>query len=693
MKQLCNISLPVFIAIALSLIAFPVFSFEENPEGQFDSALFSLPLEDLLKVKVSVASRFEQSVIDAPSNVTVISKAQLNNWNVSSLWDLMARIPSMVATLDRDQKVISARGLVDGNTRGVLILVNGVPFYDTNTLASRGIESQSLDLRLLEQVEILRGPGGISWTGNPLLAVINLKMKKATEQDSEIHAFVGTESTFGGSFVAGLDKEEWQLNVNGSYYQSQGTEIDSLTSINPAGDRIRLNEVFSNQNPPFGSTSFQLDEHKESYSLFGELTYGQFKLQSFYMDFLGNNRQQEIGMGRELLESLNRGFINLSYDWIISENTILNANYTGAKHDMHWYGSKTSEPTIGLIREAINHTYSLAFKQDYQDSALNLSLDYLTRGKTVSKNSNDMVEPPSVKYNTSIPLKQFNLVVQYDKSLNDNLALKLGGKWVDSEQGDVHINNFSPQFVAIWKSSQQQVFKLAYNSGTLRPDADQIQQGLDENTEQQTIKSYDLIWYQQLFEEWTSTVTLYHQELEDRIIQRVVDGQKSYGSIGDTISKGLTFEVNGVIAEQLFWANVSYTNAQYSGNAPAGLTPDSLRFDETGQALAFPEWTANMGLTYEGERLSISPAIRYRSATTNRVLSAVDTGTGVADYQDMPTSIQLDVNIQYAISANTSIALFVSNFFDETDSISTSIFNGYTQQYGRFARLELSHHF
>jgi len=688
------ISFCIYLVILLgSLISFSACAFEYVPEDDQYPDLFSLSLEDLLKVKVSVASRFEQSVIDTPSNVTVISKAQINHWNVSSLWDLMARIPSMVATLDRDQKVISARGVVDGNTRGVLILVNGIPFYDSNTLASRGIESQTLDLDLLEQIEILRGPGGLSWTGNPLLSVINLKMKKATEQGSEAHGFIGTENTLGGSFVAGVARENWKLNLNGSYYKSAGTKIDSLTSIAPAGDRIRLDTTFPNQNPPFGSATFLLDEHKQSYSLFGEFIYGQLKVQSFYMDFLGNNRQQEADKGRSLLENLNRGFINASYDWNISDRAILNASYTAAKHDMIWYGDKTSEPTIGLVRKSLNHTYSLAYKNNWQDSALNLSLDYLTRGESTSENTNEMVNPPTFSSKPSISLKQYNLVGQYEKSISEKLTLKFGGKWVDSHQGGVKMNSFNPQFVALWNRTDEQVFKLAYNSGTLRPDADQIQQGLDEDTEQQEITSFDIVWYQQISKQWRSTVTLYEQKLKDRIIQRVVSGEKSYGSIGDTLSRGFTIEVDGLIAEQQVWGNVSYTDAQYDGDAPLGLEPDSLRFDEAGDVLAFPKWAVNLGVSYEVESLLIAPALRYRSVTTNRILSAIDSPYGIAQYQQMPASLQVDINIQYTISDNMNVSLFASNLFDESEVISTSIFNGYTEQYGRFIKLKLNYYF
>ncbi len=80
--------------------------------------------------------------------------------------------------------------------------------------------------------------------------------------------------------------------------------------------------------------------------------------------------------------------------------------------------------------------------------------------------------------------------------------------------------------------------------------------------------------------------------------------------------------------------------------------------------------------------LIISPALKYLSATVNRLISAVDSDKGVAVYKELQASLQLDINCEYKLSDNTSLSLFISNAF-----------NGYTEQYGRFARLEINHRY
>ena len=97
--------------------------------------------------------------------------------------------------------------------------------------------------------------------------------------------------------------------------------------------------------------------------------------------------------------------------------------------------------------------------------------------------------------------------------------------------------------------------------------------------------------------------------------------------------------------------------------------------------------------TYDVDKMQVSPALRYRTSTTNRLVSAMDSSSGEAEYKSLPSSIQIDINFEYSISPRAKVALFISNVFDEDKVVPTSVFNGYTEQYGRFTRAEFSYRF
>ncbi len=667
-------------------------------EEALQPALFNLSLEELMGIEVTVASRIPQSLINIPSNVTLISEAQLRRWNVSSLWELMGRIPGVLPLVDRDQKVIGVRGAVSGNTRGVLVLINGQPFYDSHAIAGRGIESQTLDLDLVEQVEVLRGPGGLIWHGNPLLAVINLKMKKASERGGELHAFVGTEGTYGASFIAGLKKEKWHWDVDASIYASDGLDVVSETSINPANDRLRLLSSNNTQNPPFGSAQFRLDQFEPSYSVWTEIATEDFRLQGFFMHFLGTSRQLEVGQGRRLMEELNRGVVSSSYDWSVKQGGELNASFTYSQHDMDWYAHSSSEPTISNLWRSKQWNYSLNYSSHWEGGRLLLALDYIDGDLGPLKlfnpgDANDIVPVSSSQVLSALPLEQYSFAVQYHKNLDKGLELQLGAKWNRSRQGEIERSNIDPQIAAIWSPSATRVFKLTYNQSSLRPDAEQVRQGLNEETPDQTVGSLDAIWQEQIGENWTTSLTLYQQDLNDRVMQREVNGIKSYGTIGDVRSRGMELEGTGKLGRMELWGNMTYTHVKSQGGAPQGTAADTLRFDESGQGLAFPEWMANLGVSFSYGNFSFSPALRYLGSVRIRTLSSKDSPEGRAIYKDLSADIQLDININYKLSPKASVSFYGSNLFNETTPLPATVFNGVTEPYGRFMRLEFTHEF
>ena len=74
------------VILTLLLLCLPLntcYSFEYENDGMED--LFSLSLEELQNVKISVASGFEQSLAEAPSTVTLITEAQWQTMGATTL--------------------------------------------------------------------------------------------------------------------------------------------------------------------------------------------------------------------------------------------------------------------------------------------------------------------------------------------------------------------------------------------------------------------------------------------------------------------------------------------------------------------------------------------------------------------------------------------------------------------------------
>ncbi|WEF35109.1 TonB-dependent receptor plug domain-containing protein [Pseudoduganella chitinolytica] len=142
--------------------------------------LTALPLEQLLQVPmVTSASRFEQSVSDAPSAVVVLTARDIREHGWRTLADALASVPGLYVTQDRNYTYLGARGFLrpgDYDSR-FLLLIDGVRLndavYDQALVGNEGL----LDMDLVARIEYVPGPGAAVYGSNALFGVINVITK------------------------------------------------------------------------------------------------------------------------------------------------------------------------------------------------------------------------------------------------------------------------------------------------------------------------------------------------------------------------------------------------------------------------------------------------------------------------------------------------------------------------------------
>jgi outer membrane receptor for ferrienterochelin and colicin len=198
------------------------------PKHAIDS--LTMDLEQLMKIEIVVAgSKRAQETREVASFVSVVSAAEIKEHGYRTLADVLRTLPGFYVSNDRNYSYIGVRGFSrpgDWNSR-ILLLLNGLRTNDNvYDLAYIG-EEFSVDVDLIERIEVIRGPSSALYGSNAFFAVINVVTRPGssvagTEVSTSAASF-GTYSgraTYGHSFANDLD-----LLVSATYSDGKGRDL------------------------------------------------------------------------------------------------------------------------------------------------------------------------------------------------------------------------------------------------------------------------------------------------------------------------------------------------------------------------------------------------------------------------------------------------------------------------------------
>ncbi len=175
------------VLLLLTVVVSLSFSISSRSEDDVDY-LFSLDLKDLLQMKVEVASKSGQIVSEAPSSVTIFTKAEIHNMGVSTLEELLNFVPGMqvARTEEVGSKIntVSVRGRrTIHSSPEVLFLIDGQRLngaWDGGAL----VFNNHMSVDGIKQVEVIRGPGSALYGSNAFLAVVNVVTDTSSNEAS-----------------------------------------------------------------------------------------------------------------------------------------------------------------------------------------------------------------------------------------------------------------------------------------------------------------------------------------------------------------------------------------------------------------------------------------------------------------------------------------------------------------------------
>lgn len=179
-----SIAYPALLAVVLSTTV-PMTIHEEELRNEFGQPLGHRIPDELQLLKedetVSIASRYEQPISQAPSNVYVITDKDIRHSGALDLPTLLRRVPSLdVIQVTGADFNVGIRGDNQLNANELLVMVDGRSIYVD---MQGGLSWRNIPVTLpeIKRIEILKGPASVWYGFNAFDEVVNIITKSPDE--------------------------------------------------------------------------------------------------------------------------------------------------------------------------------------------------------------------------------------------------------------------------------------------------------------------------------------------------------------------------------------------------------------------------------------------------------------------------------------------------------------------------------
>jgi len=596
--------------------------------------LFSLSLKELVNIRVTSATRHEESLDSVPASITVYSREQIRVLGIDRLTTLMNFVPgfqSQRSDTTSYAQTYSNRGVGDGGDgRNILVLLDGQRLngdWGGGLYLANGI----INLDKVARVEFIRGPGSAIYGSNAFTGVINL----VSQAQSEAHVAV---KTLNGTGTASQASIQWQKEINQVNTQS------FVNFINDEGQRIEIYDPFKDalidSRDPYQFKEVYLKAEYQDIN--ASFYHSETQADQFYVGGFASNQENNV--------EATSSFLNLTYDKTLNKSLSLSAKASLARRrfDLAVLISPSLPPNeLGISGEI-----------EEQEPLAELTLRYLGENDQKALIGFEWRRPEIIDSDANLfgildtylpqaPLTHrtiYGLFAQFQGAVSERLHFVLGLRHDDYSHFGAHS---SPRGGLIWQYDQKQTVKWLYGESFRAPSRSETDVEnssavvANPNLTPEVARTTELIW-QSLHQQDLLAATLFYIELDNIITDAQTTPIERYNTGYETVS-GLELE----------W------HKQWSDNLSGRLSA-SWVFDDAGQEDIETDFFTAMSLVYLTNHYSGALMINHQSNKEDNFVQSTETKTRKISKRSF-----LDAHFRYFFPHDIEAYLHLDNITNE----------------------------
>ena len=576
------------------------FGADATEENNLDQ-LMSMTLQELLNLKVSVASIAPESVIDTPAIVSRYDKADLEKMGINTLKGMFNFVPGIIV---QDSLIgaanVQIRGIDEAFNQKVLFLLDGVPYHQPSHSL---IPMEGLPWEAISHIEVIRGPGAVIHGTQASSGVINV----ITRKDHK-----------GNTAFAKLGKNNL---VEGSGYWS--TELDNGGVVSLSGEVRRedgYDELYQQNFPDVGIISDTVHRYLEKDA--AVLRYSDDSLQvnvhAFAEDIVGlNDAYTDLNTLQPFITETEGYLIHIANKWQIDKHDIsVFADYNHYTFDFT-LGNVFGPGVDGLASKGDNgsddyrYRFGVRYNYTFSDNlsfTLGLEDEERSFGKYSLYLKSDQSSPLVTLFEKG-STNEFSAYSQVDYQYHQWRFL-LGARLTDNERSGSKV---TPRLAAVYSIDENQSIKVLYSTGFNSPNPTQTSVNLPGNVignndlTAEVVEATDIA-YSYSKDNLLLVANIYNLKANDFIIRRFKPELESvtFFNDGNYSRQGAEVDLQWVSDKTNLFANIAY---QKKANEFVPSDPDRFRISRI---------TAGLGASYQlADNQSIGSSVYYKSARQN----------------------------------------------------------------------------